>query len=148
MLGTPTQGNTMPFKINTDNLCLPVSQQLTTYLEQLITDHQNHQAITVNFRDPSYSADAGGFHPVEIRLKKDQSQWRISYITDFCYVGSSYMAELAKDLDFDFGCGVFQNLVGTYSLEHATEIYQIWEQNFLAYCSDLNVFEVEINTEG
>lgn len=102
MLGTPTQGNTMSFKINTDNLCLPVSKQLTTYLEQLITDHHSHQAITINFRDPTYSADAGGFHPVEIRLEKDQSQWRISYITDFCHVSSSYMAELAKDLDFYF----------------------------------------------
>ena len=147
MLGTPTQGNTMPFKINTDNLCLPVTEQLTTYLQQLITGHHSHQAVTINFRDPSYSADAGGFHPVEIRLEKDQSQWRISYITDFCYVGSGYMAELAKDLDFDFGSGVFQNLVGTYPLEHATEIYQVWEQNFLAYCISLNIFKIEIGAE-
>jgi hypothetical protein len=134
----------MSHTINTDNLCLPVSKQLTTYLEQLISGHHSHQAVTINFRDPTYSADAGGFHPVEIRLEKDHSQWRINYITDFCYVGSSYMAELAKDLDFDFGCGVFQNLVGTYPLEHATEIYQVWEQKFLVYCISVRPFSIDI----
>ena len=86
----------MSIKINIDNLCLPVSQKLITYIEQLITDHDNCQAITLNFRDPTYSADAGGFHPVEIRLEKDHGQWHFSYITDFCYVGSGYMAELAS----------------------------------------------------
>nr|WP_040571559.1 DUF2787 family protein [Shewanella benthica] len=134
-------------KINIDNLCLPVSQTLATYIVQLITDHDNNQAITINFRDPTYSADAGGFHPVEIRLEKDHSQWNFSYITDFCYVGSGYMADLAKDLDFDFGCGVFQNLVGTYPLEQARDIYQMWERNFLSYCIDINVFKIEIGAE-
>ena len=56
----------MSIKINIENLCLPVSQELAT----LITDHDNNQAITINFRDPSYIADACGFHPVEIRLEQ------------------------------------------------------------------------------
>lgn len=136
----------MTYKINTDNLCLPVSKQLTTYLEQLITGHHSHQAITINFKDPSYSADAGGFHPVEIRLEKEQSQWRIIYITDFCYMGTGYMADLAKDLDFDFDCGVFQNILGVYPLEQAADIYQVWEQNFMTYCIELDVFTVQVSS--
>lgn len=85
---------------------------------------------------------------MEIRLEKGQSQWRISYITDFCYVGSGCMAELAKDLDFDFGCGVFQNQIGVYPLEETYDIYPVWELNFLSYCTILKVFKIEISAEG
>jgi hypothetical protein len=57
----------------------------------------------------------GGYHPVEMRLKNEGDGWRFCYITDFCYVGSGDIAELAKDLDLDldFDAGVFQNLFGT-----------------------------------
>lgn len=137
----------MSIKINTDNSCLPISQELATYIEQLITDHANNQSITINFRDPTYSDDAGGFHPVEIRLEKDCDQWRFSYITDFCYVGSGYMVELAKDLDFDFTCGVFKNLVGVYPLEQAYDIYPVWEQNFLSYGISIRPFKIKISAE-
>nr|WP_269748627.1 DUF2787 family protein [Alteromonas sp. B31-7] len=53
-------------------------------------------------------------------------------------------AELAKDLDFDFDAGVFQNLLGLFSIEIALDIYQIWEGNFLHYWQELNAFTVQI----
>ena len=28
------------------------------------------KVVTLNFRDPDYSPEAGGFHPVEVRLEK------------------------------------------------------------------------------
>lgn len=56
------------------------------------------------------------------------------------------MADLAKDLDFDFGCGVFQNILGVYPLEQAVDIYQVWEQNFMTYCIELDVFTVRLST--
>jgi hypothetical protein len=57
------------------------------------------------------------------------------------------MAELAKDLDFDFDGGMFQNLHGLYPIEEATEIYLIWEKNFMFYATVSEVFQIRIGTE-
>lgn len=130
-------------KIKNDNLPLPVSPHFALYLLSLISDYENEKAVTINFRDPSYSAESGGYHPVEIRLENEGDGWRICYITDFCFVGGGYMAELAKDLDFDFTAGVFQNLFGTFPIEQATEIYQTWESNFLYYANVSKVFYIK-----
>jgi hypothetical protein len=122
--------------INYDGLALPVSKSLADALVAIIKqDKLTGEAVTINFRDPDYSAENGGFHPVEIRLEKRSDTWHFCYITDFCYVGSGYTAELAKDLDFDFQAGVFQNLFGVFPIEQATDMYQIWEGN--RYVSDL-----------
>lgn len=49
-------------------------------LQTVLIDHINTKAsdsvtaITLNFRDTSYSAEAGGFHPVEIAMQKDSAQ--------------------------------------------------------------------------
>jgi hypothetical protein len=69
--------------------------------------------------------------------------WRFCYITDFCYVGSGQMAELAKDLDFDFDAGVFQNLFGTYPIEQAIEMFQVWESNFVYSAMVSKVFNIQ-----
>lgn len=134
-------------KIKNDNLPLPVSPLFALYLLSLIGDYENEKAVTINFRDPNYSAETGGYHPVEIRLENEMSGWRFCYITDFCYVGSGYMAELAKDLDFDFTAGVFQNMFGTFPIEQATEIYQTWESNFLFYATVNKAFKISFTTE-
>ncbi|MFD3389089.1 DUF2787 family protein [Alteromonas macleodii] len=70
----------------------------------------------------------------------------LTYITDFAYVGSGPYVELAKDLDFDFQAGVFQNLFGVFPIEQATDMYQIWEGNFLHYWLELEVFKVSTST--
>lgn len=137
----------MAITISNKDLCLPVSPMFALYITDLISKHDTSQAITLNFRDPNYSVESGGYHPVEIRLEKEYEQWHFSYITDYCYVGTSYMAELVKDLDFDFGSGVFQNMYGIYPLEQATDMYQIWEQNFIYYATISKVFDISI-TEG
>ncbi|WP_349591087.1 DUF2787 family protein [Alteromonas sp. NFXS44] len=123
---------------------MPVSKQFVDALEQEIGDTPASTcAVTLNFRDPDYSAETGGFHPVEIRLEKHGGTWHFSYITDFTYVGIGPYAELAKDLDFDFQAGVFQNLHGMYPIEVALDIYQIWESNFLPYWEALNIFTIQ-----
>ncbi|WP_223303657.1 DUF2787 family protein [Colwellia psychrerythraea] len=119
----------------------------TLYIADLLAPYENENGVTINFRDPNYSADDGGYHPVEIRLENDGDGWRFCYITDFCYVGSSYMAELAKDLDFDFDAGVFQNLFGTYPIEQALEMFQIWETNFVFYAMVSKVFTIQALTD-
>ncbi|PKG93158.1 DUF2787 family protein [Paraglaciecola sp. MB-3u-78] len=135
--------------INYDGLALPVSKSLADALIAIIDqDKLTGEAVTINFRDPDYSAEKGGFHPVEIRLEKRSDAWQFCYITDFCYVGSGYTAELAKDLDFDFQAGVFQNLFGVFPIEQATDMYQIWESNFLHYWQEMEVFNVVFNSAG
>jgi hypothetical protein len=133
----------MTIRIKLEDLPVPMSPMFTLYIADFLAPHQNAKAVTINFRDPNYSADDVGYHPVEIRLENEGDGWRFCYITDFCYVGSGYMAELAKDLDFDFGAGVFQNLFGTYPVEQAIEIFQVWESNFVYYSIVSKVFNIQ-----
>ena len=133
----------MTIRIKHEGLAVPMSPMFTLYIADLLAPYENENGVTINFRDPNYTADDGGYHPVEIRLENEGDDWRFCYITDFCYVGSGYMAELAKDLDFDFDAGVFQNLFGTYPIEQALEIFQVWENNFVYYAMVSEVFTIQ-----
>jgi len=131
----------MTVDIMTDGLPVPVSQPLISILQQHMTealsktdDVSDLDAITLNFRDPDYSAESDGYHPVEIRLTYQQGQWHLNYITDFSYVGSGWDTELAKELDFDFGLGVCMTRFMLDSpLAGAVELYQLFETNFISY---------------
>lgn len=141
----------MTIKIKHQDLCLPISPMFALHLANFISDHETASAVTINFRDPNYSAERGGFHPVEVRLEKEVNeehgdQWRICYITDFSFVGVGYMAELTKELDFDFDNGIFQHLMGVTPIEQAREIYQVWEQNFLAYSLGIKAYQVNVTS--
>ena len=129
-------------RIKHEDLAVPMSPMFKLYIVDLLAPFANNEAVVLNFRDPDYSADDDGYHPVEIRLENDGDGWRFCYITDFCYVGSGYMAELAKGLDFDFSAGVFQNLFGTYPIEQAIEMFQVWESNFVYYSMISKVFTI------
>ena len=132
--------------IHYEGFALPVSKQLADALADLLAKHSvTGDSVTINFRDPTYSAESGGFHPVEIRLEVRKQAWHFCYITDFTYVGNGPYAELAKDLDFDFYAGVFQNLFGVFPIEQASEMYQIWEGNFLHYWQTLSVFSITVS---
>lgn len=136
----------MTIRIKREGLALPVSPVLALYIADLLTPYETEKSVTINFRDPNYSADDGGYHPVEIRLVNDGTDWHICYITDFCFVGSGYCSELAKDLDFDFQAELFQNLHGVYPIEQAIEMYQIWESNFVYYTMVSKVFTIKYTT--
>lgn len=132
----------MTIRIKHEGLAVPMSPMFTLYIADLLASYENEKAVTINFRDPNYTADDGGYHPVEMRLENEGDGWCFCYITDFCYVGSGYMAELAKDLDFDFENGILNNLFGTYPIEQAIEIFQIWETNFVYYAMVSKVFNM------
>lgn len=138
----------MTIRIKHEVLAVPMSPMFTLYIADLLAPYENENGVTINFRDPNYTADDGGYHPVEVRLENESDGWRFCYITDFCYVGSGYMAELAKDLDFDFNAGVFQNLFGTYPIEQAIEMFQIWETNFVYYAMVSKVFSVNCSVDS
>lgn len=125
--------------IHYEGLALPISKQLADKLLDLLTQYEiAGDSVTINLSEPNYSTETGGFRPVEIRLEKRGDTWQFIYITDLTYVGSGPYAELAKELDFDFGAGVFP-------IEQAFETYQIWESNFLHHWVGMNIFKIKFS---
>ena len=70
--------------------------------------------VTINFRDPTYSAENGGFHPVEIRLERQN-------ITPAIVANATHIAHTIKAKSVDAETVV--NDVVEYSLR-ATEQWQ------------------------
>lgn len=125
---------------------LPISHSLHTILNQVLAQHPDSYGakhITINFRDKSYSAENGGYHPVEIALTKlTDSNYSIIYITDFSYCGNAY-PELERDTDFDIGNSmVFSRYTGWQNirLPDMAELYELWEANFVGYV-DMEVYD-------
>ncbi|MBN8106957.1 DUF2787 domain-containing protein [Vibrio parahaemolyticus] len=123
---------------------LPVSKKMHKLLSEQLSAHLlSNEALTTsrylvfNFRDKSYSAEEGGFHPVEIAIcHTSTGAWSIEYITDFAYMGNHY-PELERNLDFDFRVGQFfvayRGWLPMQGSRDAKELYQLWENNFLDY---------------
>ncbi|MBF0190712.1 MAG: DUF2787 family protein [Magnetococcales bacterium] len=125
---------------------IPISPRMGKTLTQIIHESGKNfsGAIILNFRDPNYSAEQGGFHPVEIGI---DPLGKIHYLTDFAYFGPPGYAELEKELDWDIHCGLFQHLGREYPINQGRSIYQIWERNFLSYLA-MGVFQVQITGPG
>ncbi|WP_215408401.1 DUF2787 family protein [Vibrio gigantis] len=133
----------------------PISQKLKSLLKSKVETfwEQNPtkidcESLTINFRDTTYSADAGGYHPVEIMLLKEQeSQYQIQYLTDFAYMGNIY-PELERNVDFDIENGqAFIVPLGWQSChcDQMVGFYALWERNFLAYLQMEAYDEVKIS---
>ena len=76
-------------RIHSEGLALPVTHKFTNAITVMLNEKGiSGNSVTINFRDPTYSAESGGFHPVEIRLERQNNTWHLCYITDFVYVGS------------------------------------------------------------
>lgn len=144
----------MHLTFNVERLLLPVTVDLQQKLQHIATQDNlpttSTSALTFNFRDTGYSAESGGWHPVEIRIEQENGQWHFSYITDFSYVGHPY-PELAKEVDFDFDSGIdsflFMKQV-PISNDDVMDFYQVWEMNFLAYV-EMEVFdEIKVAAEN
>lgn len=118
--------------LNTDTLPWPISPELSRIILEGLTATgiDPGRGAILSFRDPDYSPEAGGFHPVEVAVGP---QGGIRYITDFAYVGRPPHCELAKELDFDFSLGLFQHFGVEYPLASGREMFTLWESNFLAY---------------
>ncbi len=138
---------TIPF--HRDGISLPVCQPLLTLLSQEVTrtefDLERCTQLTFNFRNPGYSAEQGGVHPVEIRLVRGLDDWLFDYVTDFSYQGLGQDAELCKELDFNFLDGEHRMLGwGPLRIAEAKELFDIWQRNFIAY-SQLECFSVTVS---
>ena len=130
-----------------NNLPFPISPMMRGMLDGAIHEHPATSAITLNFKDPNYSPERGGYHPIEIRLECRKGCWRLAYVTDFAYYGPPGFAELEKEIDFDFLAGVgYLPWLGERPLAEFTDLYQCWEENFLTYCQ-MEVYELNVTTE-
>lgn len=140
----------MKIELKNNSTSLRVSSELVKILGDIVQNSAVQQeealAIVLSFKDDSYVPEKGGYHPVEIRLVKHNNYWHFDYITDFCFVGSGYCAELVKDVDFDFTNGVCYHLyVGTHSLDDTKDFYQLWESNFISYV-EMGVFKTSVSS--
>lgn len=99
--------------------------------------------VTLSFRDPSYSPESGGFHPVEIRI---DARGRIEYVTDFSYVGLPPFAELAKEIDFDVSLGIFQHYGREFPIHTGRDLFALWQGNFVSY-HRMGVYSVTVEPE-
>ena len=133
-------------KINVSGIPYRVDSALAKMLEDAIgkSEVSTDSAVTLNFCDPGYSAANGGFHPVEIRVSQKGA---IEFITDFAYDSSGPFAELVKEIDFDFACGVFGHFGRDFPIAAGRELFGIWQQNFLSYF-DMGVYQVEVQCDG
>ena len=132
-----------------DGFALPVDQALLILLNQEVAKTELNierlTQLTFNFRNPGYSAEQGGVHPVEIRLIRGLDGWLFDYVTDFSYQGMGQDAELCKELDFNFlddehylqGWGPMQRA-------EAHELFTLWQTNFVAYFR-MAYFTVEVS---
>ncbi|WP_444998442.1 DUF2787 family protein [Aliikangiella sp. IMCC44359] len=140
----------MSMKFNTQSCPLRLSSELLKALESALRnsniDVSCETCLTIVFKDESYSVETGGFHPVEVRLVKIGEEWQIEYITDFCFAGNGYDAELVKEIDFDFANNYgFHLYTGECQLSELSELYNIWQNNFVHYV-EMGVFQVKITT--
>ena len=137
---------TIPF--HRDGFALPACQALLALLsqeaERTDLDLGRCTQLTFNFRNPGYSVEQGGVHPVEIRLIRGLDGWLFDYVTDFSYQGLGHDAELCKEIDFNFLDGEHTMLGwGPLRLAEARELFDIWQSNFIAYCR-LECFSVTV----
>lgn len=127
-------------KIDSTTCPYPLSTELVTILQSELNKiaAANGEAVTLNFRDPDYSVENGGFHPVEIRVS---DKGAIVYITDFSFAGTGPFVELVKEIDFDFGLRLFQHFCKEFPIEAGAELFGIWCENFTSYYR-MNIFDV------
>jgi hypothetical protein len=131
-------------KLQTNGYPLAINSQLIAILELELAKSEVDAStgVILNFRDPDYSAESGGFHPVEIAMDRDG---KLLYLTDFAYVGAGWNVELAKELDFDFSCGLFQQFGMDYPIAKGRELFDLWQQNFCSYVA-MGVFQISVSS--
>ena len=104
------------------------------------------KAVTLNFRDPGYSPEAGGFHPVEVRIEKQATSWQLIYITDFSYQGR-HTPELIKEIDVCFSIKqVYHFLAGWLNAREGKELLALFISNFVENYNT-GFYQVTVTTE-
>ena len=110
-------------------------------LDDLLGDRPN-ESLCINFRDPDYSYESGGFHPVEIHVN---SKGILETVTDFAYFGAPPYEELGIELDWQFiEPQYFRQFDSIYEVVTGKSLFHLWAENFVAY-HDMGVYQVEVS---
>lgn len=118
--------------ISTVNLPWPLDRRLRHLLEEKLTEAgiATETGGILSFRDPDFTPESGGFHPVEIAVGPGG---QIEYVTDFAYMGRPPFCELVKEIDFDFSLGILQHFGVRFPIRRGRDLFRLWEENFIAY---------------
>jgi hypothetical protein len=133
-------------KINIEDCSIPITTAFAELLEGEITKSgvDPQHGVILNFRDPDYSVESGGYHPVEIMISKSAT---IAYVTEFSYCVGQF-PELVKELDWDIMANVFGHMgMRDYPIEQGAELYSIFQSNFISYYQR-GVFTVSVSSMG
>ena len=100
----------MPLEINPQTIITMLSPEFVQVINGVVQsspDTSNSNGVIINYRDPSYSAETGGFHPVELSISPSGD---LLYLTDFAYFGMPPFVELGIELDWNFEQNSFRQL--------------------------------------
>ena len=98
------------------------------------------EIVALNFRDPTYSAENGGYHPVEIHV---DANGKILCVTDFSFAGVPPFVELGIELDWSFEQDSFRQFDNMYDLECGRSLLGLYLANFTAYYKS-GIYQVEV----
>jgi hypothetical protein len=132
----------VPIKINPQTTITMLDPEFVTLLNEQMKDTSldGSGVVVLNFRDPTYSAESGGYHPVEIHVN---SKGDILCITAFAYFGAPPFVELGIELDWSFEHNSFRQFDSFHDLECGRALLGIYLANFAAYHRS-GVYQVEI----
>jgi hypothetical protein len=134
----------MPITINPQTPITMLNPDFVTIMNNQLRDVSldASEIVALNFRDPTYSAANGGYHPVEIHV---DSKGNILCVTDFSFAGIHPFIELGIELDWSFEHDSFRQFDGMYDLECGRGLLGLYLANFTAYYRS-GVYEVEVTT--
>jgi hypothetical protein len=134
----------MPLEINPQTNITMLDPGFVSVVNDLLKDTSldASEVVAVNFRDPTYGATNGGYHPVEIHV---DSKGEILSITDFAYFGVPPITELGIELEWSFEHDSFRQFGGMYDLVCGRSLLGLYLANFTAYFKS-GVYRVEVTT--
>lgn len=119
-------------------------QLINTEIAKVTPTKTDVSTITLNFRDPSYSSEHGGYHPVEVRLERHNLEWKLVYVTDFSFQGTSF-PDLIKEIDICFLTNqVYSLFSGWLNNKSGKELITLFVDNFIEYHA-LDTYQVSVS---
>ena len=134
----------MPLEINPQTKITMLDPEFVQVINSAIqsADTPDGEGVIINFRDPSYSAEKKGFHPVEASFDANGD---ILYLTDFAYFGVPPFVELGIELDWNFEMNSFRQFDCWYELQCGRGLLGLYLANFTAYYNS-GVYQVEVSS--
>ena len=134
----------MPITVNPQTKITMLDPGFVSVVDDLLKDTSldTSEIVALNFRDPSYGATDGGYHPLEVHVG---SNGEVLSITDFAFFGCPPFVELGIELDWSFEQDSFRQFDDMYDLECGRGLLGLYLANFTAYYNS-GVYQVEVTT--